>query len=484
MLKEQHRFFRSVLMAADLLLIVASDLLAYRIRFAWLAPLIPPREQIFSFASHSIPVLAAAPLMLTSLVWCRLYIPRRDQRFYLEAGTILRAVAIGLAVTIAFLSLLRNVLFDGREYSSWQFAIYGVLTASLLLAWRYAFRVTLRRARARGWNLRHVAIIGTGRLGQVAYQTLRRNSWTGIKPSYFISHHASTRRQRCMEMPVHGGLDTMDEVLDSIPVSGVVVAIPGQMIAELPKLLVRLERHPVDVRVVPDMNPSYLPLNMAVGELEGMPVLSIRESPLNSGWGRIVKRGCDLFGVALAGLVFAVPMVVIAVLVRRSGPGPIIFRQERMSLNGQRFKLFKFRTMIDVAAERQAFRDVGRGTDAWTESDDPRITPIGRFLRRTSLDELPQLFNVILGEMSLVGPRPERPELIERFRDDWRGYMLRQNVKAGMTGWAQVNGLRGRSSLRKRVQYDLFYIRNWSLSFDLRILWMTLFRGFAHPNAH
>ena len=154
-----------------------------------------------------------------------------------------------------------------------------------------------------------------------------------------------------------------------------------------------------------------------------------------------------------------------------------------MSLNNQRFEIFKFRTMNDVGAEQQALRDAGRGTEAWTSQNDPRITRIGRLLRKTSLDELPQLFNVILGEMSLVGPRPERPELIERFREDWRGYVLRQKVKAGMTGWAQVNGLRGDTSLRKRLQYDLFYIRNWSFTFDLRILWMTIFRGFVHQNA-
>jgi exopolysaccharide biosynthesis polyprenyl glycosylphosphotransferase len=214
-----------------------------------------------------------------------------------------------------------------------------------------------------------------------------------------------------------------------------------------------------------------------------MPVLSVRESPLN-GWGGVLKRGIDIAGALAALLVFALPMFVIGLLIRLSGSGPVIFRQERMSLNGQRFKIFKFRTMVHVDAEVQTLRDAGKGTDTWTRSGDPRITRIGRFLRRTSLDELPQLLNVILGEMSLVGPRPERPELIRRFREDWRGYMLRQNVKAGMTGWAQVNGLRGDTSLRKRLQYDLFYVRNWSLMFDLRILWMTLFRGFAHPNAN
>ena len=214
----------------------------------------------------------------------------------------------------------------------------------------------------------------------------------------------------------------------------------------------------------------------------------LRTYGLSEDWQRwkpqLIAGPLVIFGMALLGL-FAVPMLAIALAVHLyGGAGPVIFRQERMSLNGQRFKIFKFRTMRHVDAERQALRDAGKGTEAWTTPGDERITGVGRFLRRTSLDELPQLFNVILGEMSLVGPRPERPELIERFREDWRGYMLRQNVKAGITGWAQVNGLRGETSLRKRLQYDLFYIRNWSVSFDLRILWMTIFRGFVHPSAH
>jgi exopolysaccharide biosynthesis polyprenyl glycosylphosphotransferase len=186
----------------------------------------------------------------------------------------------------------------------------------------------------------------------------------------------------------------------------------------------------------------------------------------------------DLAGAAGAILLFSPVMLFAALLVRISGPGPIIFKQRRVSLGGEVFNIYKFRTMYYVEDEES-------GSPArWTERDDPRVTAIGRFLRGTSIDELPQLFNVLTGEMSLVGPRPERPELIERFREDWRGYMLRQHVKAGMTGWAQVNGHRGHSSLRKRLQYDLFYIRNWSILFDLKILWLTVFRGFVHRNAH
>jgi Undecaprenyl-phosphate glucose phosphotransferase len=484
-LREQARFFRSVLIAADTVILAAAAVLAYLVRFELFAALDiwPPLDHDYRYITHAIPILVAVPLMLATMLWAGLYVPRRDQRFYREAGAILKAVLIGVGLTVVALTLFRKVLFEGRDYSRMQYAVYAVIAATLLLGWRFSFRTALRWIRARGWNLRHVAIIGTGRLGQVVCHTLRRNSWTGIKPSFFISHHPTTGRKTCLGLPVYGGLNDLESVLEPRDISGVFIALPGRFTTEVAGLLARLARYAVDVRVVPDMNPNYLPVNMAANELDGMPILSVRQSPLE-GWGRVTKRGLDLAGGALALGAFAVPMIVISILVRLSGPGPVFFRQLRMSLNGQHFKIFKFRTMAHVDAEQQALRDAGKGTDAWTRPNDDRITPIGRFLRRTSLDELPQLFNVILGEMSLVGPRPERPELIERFREDWRGYMLRQHVKAGITGWAQVNGLRGATSLKKRLQYDLFYIRNWSLMFDLRILWMTVFRGFAHPNAH
>ena len=484
MLRRQHRFFRSVLIAADTVIISAAAVLAFYVRFDGLDGIAPPPPgEVISYSTHAIPLPTTVPIVLLAMMWAGLYRPRRDQRFHREAIDIFRAVVVGVIVTFATIGFLSRVVYDALDPSRLQYVVYGGLTATMLLAWRGGFRSILRIIRRRGWNLRHVAIVGTGRLGQVVARTLRRNSWTGINPAVFLSHHDSTSRRTCLDIPVFGGLGDLERLLDEGDLSGVFIALPGRMAAELPNLLARLERYSVDVRVVPDMNPRSMPINMEVSELEGMPVLSVRESPL-AGWGGVFKRVVDVVGALLALALFAVPMAVIAAIVRASGPGPVIFRQDRMSLNGQRFEIFKFRTMHHVQSEVQAMRDAGRGTEAWTAKNDDRITRIGRFLRRTSLDELPQLLNVLLGEMSLVGPRPERPELIQRFRDDWRGYMLRQNVKAGITGWAQVNGLRGNTSLRKRLQYDLFYIRNWSVLFDLRILWMTMFLGFAHPNAN
>jgi Undecaprenyl-phosphate glucose phosphotransferase len=293
---------------------------------------------------------------------------------------------------------------------------------------------------------------------------------------YFISHRGTNVRTECLGRPVLGGIDQLEEILERYRVDAVYIAIPSSRGPILPKLLERLDRIAIDVRIIPDVNPRYVTQGMVTNELDGMPILSYRESPL-CGLGGVGKRALDIVGSALCLLVFSPLMLAIALAVRASGPGPIIFKQRRVSLGGDVFKIYKFRTMRHVEDES------GAGA-RWTSRDDPRITPVGRWLRKTSLDELPQLLNVLKGDMSLVGPRPERPELIDRFREDWRGYMLRQHVKAGMTGWAQVNGLRGDTSLKKRLQYDLFYIRNWSLWLDVRILVLTPFRGFVNRNAH
>lgn len=246
----------------------------------------------------------------------------------------------------------------------------------------------------------------------------------------------------------------------------------------MPMILSKLERYAVDVRIVPDVNPRYLPQSMAMHELDGMPVLSYRESPM-AGVGGAVKRAMDIVGSCVCLILFSPLMLAIAIAVKLTSPGKIIYKQRRVSLGGETFKIYKFRTMVCTGDSVTNEPDGPK----WTEDNDPRITRIGRILRQTSLDELPQLLNVLKGQMSLVGPRPERPELIDRFRDTWRGYMIRQHVKAGMTGWAQVNGMRGNTSLKKRLQYDLFYIRNWSPLFDVRILLLTVVRGFVHPNA-
>lgn len=441
-------------------------------------------------------VLYTVPIILLSMRWFGLYRPRRDRSILSEVPGVVKACFVGMLWVLVMLFVFESSIFSqtdsvrhGPAVVLWgadidpgrvHVALLAVFITVSLIAHRMAFRYVLRLMRSRGWNLRHVAIIGCGRLGQIVARTVDRNSWTGIKIAYFISHQDRTRREICSDRPVLGGLADLEKILAENKPDAVYIALPGSRSNVLYDVLARLERFPVDVRIVPDINPRYVPQSMTVSELDGMPILSYRECP-TSGLGGVSKRVLDVVGACAALVIFAVPMLIVAALVRASGPGPLIFKQRRVSLGGQVFDIYKFRTMFHADDE------AGAGTSrsaTWTERNDPRITPVGRWLRRTSLDELPQLFNVVMGDMSLVGPRPERPELIERFRDDWRGYMLRQHVKAGMTGWAQVNGLRGQTSLRKRLQYDLFYVKNWSIGLDLKILFLTLFRGFVHRNAH
>lgn len=493
MVKQQHQLFVTLLALVDAVVVSVACLAAWGVRLAvveggkrvgwdeWI------RGPLFIFA---------IPIVLVVMQMFGLYRPRRDRSLWPEQGAIIRMSVTAMAALVVALWAVGNaavtsgvesptieVLGHDLDGGRVQLGTLAVLLPVFLGVHRALFRTVLREIRRRGFNLRHVAIIGVGRLGQITMRTLTRNGWTGINVAYFVSHHGSTHRRECQGKPVLGGLDELDDILSENRVDAVYLALPNAKAAALPGILQQLQRYAVDVRIVPDVHPRFVPQSMVVSELDGMPILSYRECP-SAGLGGFSKRLLDIVGSALGLIVFSPLFLVIAVLVRMSSPGPVIFKQRRVSLGGKTFKIYKFRTMHQMRDEQRELLHGVDATEAWTRRGDPRITRIGRWLRRTSLDELPQLLNVLKGQMSLVGPRPERPELIARFREDWRGYMLRQHVKAGMTGWAQVNGLRGNTSLRKRLQYDLFYVRHWSVWFDLRILWLTLFRGFVHRNAH
>jgi len=275
-------------------------------------------------------------------------------------------------------------------------------------------------------------------------------------------------------VPVLGGYAQLKSVLREHRIDQVVVALPREDTALLEKVLADLDDEFVSVRIVPDLL-HVMTLQSSVEEIDGLPVICLRESPL-VGWAAVQKRAFDVVVSGLALLLGAPFLLAIALAVRLTSGSPVLYGQERMGLDGRLFRMLKFRTMVH-GAERES-------GPVWTVEDDPRRTRLGAFLRRTSLDELPQLWNVLRGDMSLVGPRPERPVFIEQFRREVPGYMLRHKVKAGCTGWAQVHGWRGNTSLHERVEHDLYYIQNWSLGLDLRILLMTLWRGVLHRNAY
>jgi exopolysaccharide biosynthesis polyprenyl glycosylphosphotransferase len=344
----------------------------------------------------------------------------------------------------------------------------------VLIISRSILRLTLRGLRRRGWGVRRAAIVGTGKLAQKTLHGLRTDPWMSIQVAYFVKEDEESGRDSVRDVPVLGSAADLLDIIRTHEVDMVFVAIPARKAEKREEILDTLAKLPVTVAVIPDFK-GVVTLNTSVDELDGMPVIQLVDTPIQ-GWYAVAKRLMDIVGSLVLLAVFALPMLVLALVVKLTSRGPVLFRQVRMGLGGRPFTMLKFRSMrVDAEAE------IG---PVWAKRDDPRRTRAGAFMRRTSLDELPQLLNVLRGDMSLVGPRPERPHFVEEFVQTVPAYMLRHNVKAGMTGWAQISGFRGDTSLKRRLQYDLYYINNWSLGFDLYILLRTPFVGFLNKHAH
>ncbi len=467
MVKQHHQLLKFGLGLMDGLTVVAAWFLAYAIRFSFF-PHAKALPSMHSLIEGLILTLAIAAAVFSGT---GLYKPRRDRRILEELQAVIVACVVCWVVLIAALYYLRSTPFTRGML----LALLPTLMAMLVLE-RTMFRSVLRFARNQGWNQRYAIIVGTNRLGQRLLETLRENSWTGIKVVGFVSvENQPLAGGHIRGISIAGPLAELPQIIRTMRPDCVFVALRSHEAALLPQVVAQLECTSVDVRVVPDLRVSRYPVRVSISELDGMPIVSLRENPL-AGWSALYKRAFDIGGALLGLAIFALPMAVITMMIKRSGSGPVIYRQRRISIGGQPFNIFKFRTMIPTAENACGA--------VLACPDDPRCTRLGRWLRRTSLDELPQLFNVLKGDMSLVGPRPERPEIMEKIVEEIPGFATRLKMRAGITGYAQVRGYRGRTSFRKRLQYDLYYLNHWSPLLDLRILVETLFRGFHHPNAY
>ena len=465
MLKAHSRVFEHLTLAVDLLLIGACWLIAYFVRFyvagpPLVTPEIPPLRD---YLLQLVPILGVWGLAFHGF---GLYRPRRLGSHLAEWVDVAKASTLGVLVLIAIMTFA----FRGYEYSRIVILYFWALSILTMSFWRATFREGLRFARRRGLNLRRAIVVGGAGPAAEILAALRRRPDVGVQ----VLGVVGDKDQSGTSVPWLGRVEELRAVLDRQDVDIVFVALPHAEYGRLGAILGEIGDDPVTIHLVPDVY-ALSSLRGGVEEFEGVPLIHLRESPLY-GWNQVLKRALDLVGGGLAFLVAAPLMVLIALAVRWSSPGPVLLRQERMGLDGRRFAMLKFRTMRPDA-------EAATGP-VWARQDDPRRTRLGALLRRWSLDELPQFLNVLRGEMSLVGPRPERPVFVEEFRRQIPGYMLRHKVKAGMTGWAQVNGWRGSTSLEKRIEYDLYYIERWSLAFDLKILVQTLWRGFFGRNAY
>ena len=454
-------------LVSDLAATFAALWAAYVLRFR--AEIVPATKGIPDAALYYRLFPLIAVLWPIVFYFYGLYHVRRNRSRVEEGLAVL--VATGLATLL--LTALAT-LYRGFSYSRLVLALFFFADVLFVFAGRTAIRRYLEEAWRHGFGVRQVLVVGAGRLGRAVVDKLAEHPEAGLRVVGLADDDPAKLGTSYQGVPVLGSTAQAARLSEENRVDTVFLALPLEAHRTMLAVLKEVARTVPDVRVVPDLL-QYITFRAGVEDFDGLPVVHLTSVPL-SGWMSLVKRSVDI-GISAVALLLLCPLfAAIAIAIRLEDRGAVFYRQWRMGLDGRPFHILKFRSMVLGAEDESG--------PTWASPDDPRRTHRGQFLRRWSLDELPQLINVLRGEMSLVGPRPERPEFVREFKETFPQYMLRHRVRAGMTGWAQVHGWRGNTSVTKRIEYDLYYIENWSLSLDIKILWMTLRHGLKHRNAY
>lgn len=467
MLKKYSQLFLSALIISDSLVILFSWIGAYYVRFhsGW----IPLTEGIPSFQHYQNLLIPVWILFLINFKVVGLYQPLRGKSLWVDYYNIIKANTISVLILSALLFFYRD-----ETYSRLVVGIFWLMVTFLLVASHMVIRNVLMMLRRRGKNLRYVLIAGAGALGREVAQRIDLHPEMGFKVVGFLTTQKKKLGKKVGGYPVLGLLDDVSRHIREQRVDKLFITLPMKSQDHLERVLFNLGEESVDIKVVPDLL-KYMSLSGGVDNFDGLPIVNLSESPLY-GWNWVFKRLTDI-AISFLAIAFTSPlMILIALLIKLESRGPVFFVQERVGLDRKVFKMYKFRSMV-MEAESQT-------GPVWTKENDDRRTRLGVVLRKTSLDELPQFYNVFAGDMSMVGPRPERPMFVEDFKKSVPHYMLRLKMKAGITGWAQVNGWRGNTSVEKRIEHDLYYIRHWSLFFDLKILIKTLWNGLINRHAY
>ena len=377
----------------------------------------------------------------------QLYMPRRVKSYRKELMDIIRANGIGFMIFILVLYFIKQ-----EHFSRQMLCIFFFINISLEFASRYLIRTILWKMRKQGLNQKHILMIGESQMAEQYMDRLRENPKWG----YQVFAHLKDEEK-------------LERILEGNELDEVVIALRAEDYGKLERIVDVCEKAGVHTKMIPDFG-NVISTRPYIEDVQGIPVIHVRRVPLNIMRNRAAKRAVDLIGATVAIILFSPVILLTGLVVALTEEGSVIYRQERVGLHNQVFYMYKFRSMIMQDEEKEKAE--------WSTRNDPRITPVGKLIRRTSIDELPQLFNVLKGEMSLVGPRPERPQFVQKFRDEIPRYMVKHQVRPGITGWAQINGYRGDTSIEKRIEYDLYYIENWTMVFDMKILILTIFKGF------
>jgi Undecaprenyl-phosphate glucose phosphotransferase len=476
-LKTQRLYFTIIFLTGDIIITCFSFLLAYYIRF----------KSVFD-VPKGIPELSQYLRLLPFLgvIWLFIFYFRGHYKLKLERSRIDEFLSIFISVCITVILILSLTLYyrvyyryqpeiaPKYEFSQFVFGLFLTIDTVLLYLLREGVRHYIERARKKGLYKKNIIIAGAGDLGKFLAKKMHAHPELGFNLIGFLDDDPNKADMEYMGVPVIGTLQDFTKIVAHKKIEQLYIALPLRAQQKTFRLIQHANREGIAIMYVPDLL-QFVVLKAGLEELDGIPMINLTSTPLG-GWKRIIKRLMDII-LSIAGLLLMILLYpIVAPIIKLSSKGPIFYKQTRMGMDGNTFQIYKFRSMT-VDAEKKS-------GPVWATKDDPRRTWIGRILRRQSLDELPQFYNVLKGDMSTVGPRPERPEFVNKFKEKYPQYMLRHKVKSGITGWAQVNGWRGNTAVDKRIEYDLFYIENWSLSLDLKILAFTLWQILIHKNVY
>ena len=476
MIKGNQKLLNLFRILIDAAIIIFSFVLAYYLRFEDVHSFLIRYEFIEeplgvygSLKDYLQILFMLIPCYLVSYYFFHLYDPKRVKSRKSEIFSILKANIVGILYCVAFLFFYRD-----RSYARLFIIIFVTINFMLEVFFRFFTTTILRKFRRKGLNQKHILLIGYSRAAESYIDRLLAHPEWGYSIHGILDDHKPLGHAY-RDIHVIGRINELGKMLGENDYDEIAITLGINHYDKLEGIVSVTEKSGVHTKFIPDYN-NIIPTRPYTEDLDGLPVIHVRKVPLSNSFNRFLKRTIDIIGSLLLIVLFSIPMLVITIIIKATSPGPLIFKQERVGLHNRPFKMFKFRSM--------EVQDDIKEKHAWTTQNDPRVTPIGKFIRKTSLDELPQFFNVLRGDMSLVGPRPERPFFVEKFKEEIPRYMVKHQVRPGITGWAQVNGYRGDTSIRMRIDCDLYYIENWSLGLDIKILFLTIFKGFVNKNAY
>lgn len=472
MIKDNQKHLNRLHVVIDAGVIVVSYMLAWWLKFS--SGILDSEGGALSFRYYMQALIILVPLLLVIYYAFNLYTPKRVQGRRLELSNIIGANTVGALITFTGLFFLQSYEEQFQNFSREMFFYFFAINVLLEECFRLLLRRILRGMRKNGYNLKHILLVGYSRAAEQYIDRIQQNPQWGYNVRGILDDNIA-RGTTYKGVKVIGSVGNLLYILPESKLDEIAITLGLEEYYKLEKIVAECEKSGVHTKFIPDYG-NIIPTKPYTEDLLGLPVINIRYVPLSNTFNALVKRCVDIVGSIFCIILFSPVMLVTAIAVKATSKGPLIFKQERVGLHNTPFHMYKFRTMYVQTEEEER--------KGWTQKDDPRITKVGRILRKTSLDEFPQLFNVLKGDMSLVGPRPERPQYVEKFREEIPRYMIKHQVRPGMTGWAQVNGYRGDTSIRKRIEHDLYYIENWTLGLDVKILFLTIFKGFINKNAY